>query len=92
MTWILILGLMALNVWTGVRRDRRAGVWSWSLFIFALSFAGLEWLILWMPLRHIPMDSRWFGFGIAASVILALGNFVWFLRICRRWRLPGRGA
>jgi len=92
MTWIFMIVLLALNLWTGFRREQRAGLWSWSLFFFALSFAGLEWIILWVPLSHIPMGSRWYGFGITASVILALGNFVWFILICRRWPLPGRGA
>jgi len=88
MTWILVAGLFALQFWTGLRRERRAGRWSWSLFVFSLSFAGLEWLILWIPLRYLPMDSRWFGYGVAAAAILALGNFVWFILACRRWRLP----
>jgi len=89
MTWILLLGLLVINFWTGVRREQRAGLWSWSLFFFALSFGGLEWLILWLPLRYIPMHSRWFAYGVAASTVLAVGNFAWFILVCRRWRLPG---
>jgi hypothetical protein len=88
MTWLLILALFVLNLWTDIRREERAGLWSWSLFVFSLTFAALEWCILWLPMRYLPMGSRWFGLGVAASAVLAIANFVWFILICRRWKLP----
>jgi hypothetical protein len=88
MTWILMIGLYILYFWIGLRRQQRAGLWSWTLFFFALAFAALEWLILFLPLRYLPMHSRWYGIGVAAAALVAAGNFVWFIIVCRRWRLP----
>ncbi len=88
MWWILIIGLQATIIVSGVREEERAGMWSWSKFFFSLAFAGIEWCVLYFPLRYVPMNSRWFGWAVAGAAIVALGNFVWFIIVCRRWKLP----
>ena len=88
MWWILILGLQAVMVINGIRQEERAGLWSWSKFFFSLAFAGLEWCVLWVPLRYVDIHSRWFGWAVAAGALVFLGNFVWFIIVCRRWKLP----
>ena len=88
MWWILILGLQAVMVINCIRQEERAGLWSWSKFFFSLAFAGLEWCVLWVPLRYVDMHSRWYGWAITAGALVFLGNFVWFIIVCRRWKLP----
>lgn len=35
MAWLLYILLLAANVAVGVRQEQRAGLWSWSKFVFA---------------------------------------------------------
>jgi hypothetical protein len=88
MWWILTIGLQVAIIASGIRQEERAGLWSWSKFFFALAFGGLEWCVLWIPMRYVDMHSRWFGWAVAAGALIALGNFVWFIIVCRRWKLP----
>jgi hypothetical protein len=88
MWWIVMIGLQATIVINGIRQEERAGLWSWSKFFFSLAFAGLEWCVLWFPLRYVPMQSRWYAPAITGGALVFLGNFVWFIIVCRRWKLP----
>jgi hypothetical protein len=88
MWWILTVALQAIVIVSGIRQEQRAGLWSWSKFIFALAFAGLECVILMVPDTYIDLHSSYFApVMIAASVVAAL-NFIWFIVVMRRWRLP----
>jgi hypothetical protein len=40
MWWIVFVVLQGVIIWSGIRREERAGLWSWSKFAFALGFAG----------------------------------------------------
>jgi hypothetical protein len=88
MWWILTIGLQAAIIASGIRQSQRAGTWSWSKVSFSLAFAGFEWCILYFPMRYVPMRSRWFAPAVTLSALIALGNFVWFIIVCRRWKLP----
>jgi hypothetical protein len=88
MFWILFLFLMIVQIVSGIRREQKAGEWSWSKFVFALSFAALEFVLLFVPLTYVDQHSRYYNpLWITATVLAAL-NFIWFIIICRRWRLP----
>jgi ABC-type transport system involved in Fe-S cluster assembly fused permease/ATPase subunit len=88
MGWIAFILLQFLFVAAGVRREQRAGLWSWSKFFFALAFAALESLILFVPIYYVGINSRYFGWTYALAGTIAALNFIWFIIVCRRWRLP----
>ena len=88
MWWIAFVVLQVAIIWSGIQREQRAGLWSWSKFVFALGFAGLECLLVTAPLFLIGLKSPNFWPVFIAAWVVAAGNFVWFIIVCRRWRLP----
>jgi hypothetical protein len=91
MVWVFFLFLQIAFIAHGIRQDERARLWSWSKFFFALAFAALEITILIVPLTwvdpHGPHAHYFIPVLVATCTIAAL-NFVWFIIVCRRWRLP----
>lgn len=88
MWWILFVVVQAVVIVSGIRREQRAGLWSWSKFVFALGFAGLEVIILIAPLHYIGLQSRWFVPVFSACGVIAALNFIWMIIVARRWKLP----
>jgi hypothetical protein len=88
MWWILFIVVQAIVIASGIRNERRAGLWSWSKFFFALGFAALEVIILVVPLQFVDLNSRWFVPVISAAGVIAALNFVWMIVVTRRWKLP----
>ena len=88
MTWILFVVLQAVVVISGIRKEQRAGLWSWSKFAFALGFAGLELVILFTPLYCLPMNGPYFMPVFVTACVIAALNFIWMIIVCRRWKLP----
>ena len=88
MWWIFFVVIQVVVVVSGIRKEQRAGMWSWSKFVFALAFGGLEVTIMLAPVVLIGvMSPQFMPVFIAASVIAAL-NFIWMIIVARRWRLP----
>ena len=87
--WILLgFVLQIVVIVAGVRNEQRAGLWSWSKFVFTLGFAGLECAILIIPVSVMnPAASYFIPIYVACCVLAAL-NFVWFIIAARRWKLP----
>ena len=87
MWWILFVVAQAVFVVHGYQQEERQALWSWSKFVFALTFAALEGTLVIVPIMTI--DSRGSKFlpvlGCAAAV--AAFNFIWFILVCRRWKL-----
>jgi hypothetical protein len=88
MLWILVVLIQIVVIVSGIRREQRAGMWSWSKFVFAIGFAALECTILIVPLTRIDMKSRWFGPVVAVAGTVAALNFIWMIIVARRWKLP----
>ena len=88
MPWIVLVLFYAWFAFSGFRRAKHTGQWSWSLFFFALAFAGVEVLIITLPLLSMNTNSRYFIPIYAAAWVIAALNFIWFIMVCRRWRLP----
>ncbi|HEY2470373.1 MAG TPA: hypothetical protein VGI45_21440 [Terracidiphilus sp.] len=88
MWWILFVVIQALVIFSGIRREERAGLWSWSKFVFALGFAGLEIIILIVPIHYIGVQSRWFVPVFSGCGVIAALNFIWMIIVARRWKLP----
>jgi hypothetical protein len=88
MSWLLVGVLQLFLIINGIKKERRAGFWSWSMFFFALGFAALESAILIAPLTQIDLHSRYFAPVVTVACIVAAANFIWFIITCRRWRLP----
>ena len=88
MWWILFIVVQAIVIVAGIRNEQRAGLWSWSKFVFTIGFAALEVMILLVPLNLIDMKSpRFAPVMIVAGVVAAL-NFIWMIIVARRWKLP----
>lgn len=88
MWWIVFVLVQATVIITGIRNEQRAGLWSWSKFVFALGFAALECIILIVPITLIDVKSpRFMPVFITAGVVAAL-NFIWMIIVARRWKLP----
>jgi len=60
MGWILFAILQITVVVAGIRQEQRAGLWSWSKFVFALGFGGLEVMIVLAPLYSFGLKSPCF--------------------------------
>jgi hypothetical protein len=87
--WILLgFALQIVVIVAGVRNEQRAGLWNWSKFMFALGFAGLECAILIVPVNVMSPASSYFIPVYFACCVLAALNFIWFIILARRWRLP----
>lgn len=88
MWWIFGFALQAVVIASGIRQEQRAGMWSWSKFVFALGFAGLEIVILIVPQTCIDRNSRYFVPIMTGACVIAALNFIWMIIVARRWKLP----
>jgi hypothetical protein len=88
MTWILVLALQVGFIAVGIRQDEKAGLWSWSKFLFALGFAAVEVALVVGPIFIVDRNSRLFWWIYGAGWLIAALNFIWFIIACRRWKLP----
>jgi len=88
MVWLLFAVVQFLVIVAGIQRERRAGLWQWSKFFFSLAFAALECIVLIVPLTMIDMHGPYFAPVLTVAILIAVGNFVWFIIACRRWKLP----
>ncbi|HEY1725731.1 MAG TPA: hypothetical protein VGF89_09925 [Steroidobacteraceae bacterium] len=91
MVWILTLALQLGFLAAGVLRAEQAGVWSWSMFFFALGFAAVEIIIGVVPAMTLDLHSRSYWWIVGAGWLIAALNFVWFIIVCRRWKPTGGG-
>jgi phosphotransferase system glucose/maltose/N-acetylglucosamine-specific IIC component len=88
MFYVLGLILQIVAIGFGIRDEDWAGVWSWSKLVFALGFGVLEGVILIVPVAVInPNSHRPLVVYVLSCVIAAL-NFIWFVVVARRWKLP----
>jgi hypothetical protein len=87
MIWLFFIPLQLYLVFNGFRQQEREGSWSWSLFAFVLGFLAFESLILTLPIRLALHGNRYFVPVYTTALIIAALNFVWFLAVCRRWKL-----
>jgi hypothetical protein len=93
MIWILMLLLQIGFIVVGIRREEKAGLWSWTKFFFALGFAAVEVALVIVPVLILDPNSRRFWWIVGAGWLVAALNFVWFISACRRWKLPdGRSS
>ena len=86
MIWLFFLGLQFYIIFSGVRQQEHDGTWSWPMFFFAIGFILFETVILTLPIVVFNRQSPWFWWIYAIGWIVAASNFVWFLRVCRRWK------
>jgi hypothetical protein len=93
MVWILMLALQIGFIVIGIRREEKAGLWSWTKFLFALGFAAVEVALVIVPVLTIDLANRLFWWVAGAGWLIAALNFIWFIIACRRWKLPdGRSS
>jgi hypothetical protein len=88
MGWILFAILQFTVILAGIRQEQRAGMWSWSKFVFAIGFAILEVVIVSVPLLYFDMKSPHFMPAFITAWVIAALNFIWMIIVARRWKLP----
>jgi hypothetical protein len=88
MSWIISIVFMAFIVVSGIRREQRAGLWSWSKFAFTLGFAAVACALLLSPLFFLSLSSPYFWPAFSAAWVVVAALFVWFIIKCRSWKLP----
>jgi hypothetical protein len=88
MGWILFVILQLTIIVTGIRQEQRAGLWSWSKFVFAIGFGLLEVGIVLAPLYYFGLKSPHFMPAFITAWFIAALNFVWMIIVARRWKLP----
>jgi hypothetical protein len=88
MAWIFMLALQLVFIVAGIRREQKAGLWSWSEFVFIFGFAALEIVLVSVPAWTLNLHSPLMWWIIGAGWVIAALNFIWFIIVCRRWKLP----
>ncbi len=88
MMWIAVAILQIVIIVAGIQHEQRAGLWSWSKFVFALAFGGLEVSILLTPIMLMDVRSPRFMPVFCAAGFVAALNFIWMIIVARRWKLP----
>jgi hypothetical protein len=88
MAWILVIVLQGIVIVSGIRKEQSTGEWSWSKFIFALGFAGLEFVIVSAPLYYFDLKSPHFMPAFITAWVIAGLNFIWMIIVARNWKLP----
>jgi hypothetical protein len=69
------------------REEKRVGQWSGAKFLAVLAFAALEAGLILLPML-LPFNGRFFLPVFLTCVVAALANFIWFLPLLRRSKLP----
>lgn len=88
MTWIFMVALQIIFIAAGIRREQKSGLWSWSKFVFILGFAGLEVVLVSVPAWTLDPHTPLIWWIIGAGWVIGALNFIWFIIVCRRWKLP----
>jgi hypothetical protein len=93
--WMGLMALQLLMLAVGIRQYKRAGEWSWRLFLLTLGFLGLEVALFVVPLTYVDPhgpNARYFAPTLVACCLVVAANFAAFLLLCRRWRFPPSGS
>ena len=88
MVWLLVLIAQLYLIYLAVRRQEQSGGWSWSKFFFALAFLGFECILVVVPLNIMNPRGRYYLPVTVTAGVVAVLNFIWFLIVCSRWRVP----
>jgi hypothetical protein len=88
MWWILFVVAQFIVIVSGIRQEQRAGIWSWSKFVFAIGFGLLQAGILLAPVIFFDVKSAMFIRVFIAAWVVAAINIVWMIIVARRWKLP----
>jgi hypothetical protein len=87
--WVLLTFLLFIaQIAAGIRREQHAGIWSWSKFLFAICFGVGECALIIVPITYIVPRSLHPVAVCVTVCVMATLNFVWFIIVARRWKLP----
>ncbi len=88
MSWIVWVVFTVVIVVSGIRREQRAGLWSWSKFAFTLGFAAVACALLLSPVVFLNLSSPYFWPAFIAAWVVVAVLFVGFIIKARAWKLP----
>jgi hypothetical protein len=89
MIWLAFIALQFAMVYRMYRHAKTQNLWSWSGFFFAIGFALFEVAIITLPVYLLRNDAYWMWKVYALCWVVAIVNFIFFLRIMRRWKFAG---
>ena len=92
MYWLGFVVLVLVMALAGIRKARRAGMWSWSKFFLTLGFLAVVSAVVTVPAMLINIGSPFFWPVYGAGWVVALGLIVWFIIWARRWKFPAANA
>jgi Na+/melibiose symporter-like transporter len=88
MSWIFTV-LMALSLaFASYKRAKRAGLWSWPKFLFAIGFALFETALVTVPVIVLNPKNPYFWPAYGVAWVIAAVFFVLFIIVMRKWKLP----
>src|ERR1700735_3354021 len=87
MIWLGFVALQFVMVYRMYRHAKAENLWSWSGFAFSIAFALFEVALVTLPAYLLRSNPWWMWRVYALCWVVAAVNFIFFIRIMRRWKL-----
>jgi hypothetical protein len=87
MIWLAFVALQFVMVYRMYRHAKAENLWSWSGFAFSIAFALFEAALITLPAYLLRNNPWWMWRVYALCWVVAAVNFIFFIRIMRRWKL-----
>ena len=92
MIWLGFLALQFVMVYRMYRHAKAENLWSWSGFAFTIAFLLFETALVTLPAYLLRNNPWWMWRVYAFCWVVAAVNFIFFIRIMRRWKLGNAGT
>ena len=87
MIWLAFVALQFVMVYRMYRHAKAENMWSWSGFAFSIAFALFEVVLVTVPAYLLRNNTWWMWRVYALCWVVAAVNFIFFIRIMRRWKI-----
>ena len=87
MIWLAFVALQFVMVYRMYRHAKAENMWSWSGFAFSIAFALFEVVLVTVPAYMLRNNTWWMWRVYVLCWVLAAVNFMFFIRIMRRWKI-----
>ena len=87
MIWLAFVTLQFVMVYRMYRHAKAENMWSWSGFAFSIAFALFEVVLVTVPAYMLRNNTWWMWRVYALCWVVAAVNFIFFIRVIRRWKI-----
>ena len=87
MIWLAFVALQFVMVYRMYRHAKAENMWSWSGFAFSIAFALFEVVLVTVPAYMLRNNTWWMWRVYALCWVVAAVNFIFFIRVIRRWKI-----